>query len=116
MSPRRHILASHLCSRHILDGDRLELSLECDHRNGRPYVVASSGIVWGQFKNRQDAEQAFYDILLGNLNPLSARADLKSSKPQSLKLVRVTRPDEYETDPSLQDLYLGVTPKATLRA
>ena len=98
------------------DGDRLELSLESDQRNGRPYVVASSGIIWGQFRNRSDAEQAFYDILLGQLNPLSARHDMSSSKAKNLKLVRITPPEEQSPDPSISDLYLGIAAKAHLRA
>ena len=46
---RRHILASHLCPARVLGGDRLELVMDRALSPQRPYIVSSSGIVWGQF-------------------------------------------------------------------
>ena len=67
---RRHILASHICPAHILGGDRLELVLDYTGNKARPLTIASSGIVWGQFSELEEAKNVFYDILLGRKDPL----------------------------------------------
>ena len=69
---RRHILASHLCPARVLGGDRLELVMDRALSPQRPYIVSSSGIVWGQFSELAKAQTAFYDILLGRKDPLDA--------------------------------------------
>ena len=69
---RRHILASHLCPTRVLGGDRLELVMDRASSPQRPFIVSSSGIVWGQFAELAKARAAFYDILLGRKDPLEA--------------------------------------------
>ena len=76
---RRHILASHLCPARVLGGDRLELVMDRASSPQRPYIVSSSGIVWGQFSELFKARTAFYDILLGRKDPLEATRLIKDA-------------------------------------
>ena len=54
----------------MLDDDRLELVMNYS-RPARPLAIASSGIVWAQFHDKDTALGVFYDILLGRLDPMT---------------------------------------------
>ena len=88
---RRHILASHRCPTHVLDGDRLELVMDYSQNPARPLSIASSGIVWAQFRDKDTALEVFYDILLGRVDPMTATKSKEMVESTEVPQLRVVK-------------------------
>jgi len=98
---RRHILASHRCPSHVLGGDRLELVMDCSKGSSKPLTISSSGIIWGQFSEKEVALDVFHAILAGRKDPLVATKPAKESEKATVQTLRLIQRKPSANDETL---------------